>query len=87
MFRLVIDDVFDLTGGKQEPFMYGSLPGAAGLLFPATVVGSITSPPTAVSAVLAAYAAYIVKNRLAAVSSNAACAIEPRFQAARLPAD
>jgi tetratricopeptide (TPR) repeat protein len=27
MFRLVIDDVSDATGNKQEPFMYGSLPG------------------------------------------------------------
>jgi tetratricopeptide (TPR) repeat protein len=27
MFRLVIDDVFDATANKQEPFMYGSLPG------------------------------------------------------------
>jgi hypothetical protein len=25
MFRLVIDDVLDATGNKQEPFMYGSL--------------------------------------------------------------
>jgi hypothetical protein len=27
MFRLVRDDVLDATGNKQEPFMYGSLPG------------------------------------------------------------
>ena len=33
MFRLVIDDVFDLTGGKQEPFMYGSLPGRQDFYF------------------------------------------------------
>jgi hypothetical protein len=33
MFRLVIDDVFDLTGNKQEPFMYGSLPGRQNFYF------------------------------------------------------
>jgi hypothetical protein len=27
MFRLVRDDVVDATGNKQEPFLYGSLPG------------------------------------------------------------
>jgi tetratricopeptide (TPR) repeat protein len=27
LFRLVHDDVFDATGGRQEPFTYGSLPG------------------------------------------------------------
>ncbi len=27
LFRLVHDDVFDATGGHQEPFTYGSLPG------------------------------------------------------------
>jgi hypothetical protein len=35
---MVIDDVFDATGNKQELFMYGSLPGAAGLLFSPAVV-------------------------------------------------
>jgi len=33
MFRLVIDDVFDATGNKQEPFMYGSLPGRQDFYF------------------------------------------------------
>jgi tetratricopeptide (TPR) repeat protein len=33
MFRLVIDDVFDATGDKQEPFMYGSLPGRQDFYF------------------------------------------------------
>jgi hypothetical protein len=33
MFRLVIDDVIDLTGSKQEPFMYGSLPGRQDFYF------------------------------------------------------
>jgi hypothetical protein len=33
MFRLVIDDVFDATGSKQEPFMYGSLAGRQDFYF------------------------------------------------------
>ena len=33
MFRLVIDDVFDATWNKQEPFMYGSLPGRQDFYF------------------------------------------------------
>jgi hypothetical protein len=33
MFRLVIDDVFDVTESKQEPFMYGSLPGRQDFYF------------------------------------------------------
>jgi hypothetical protein len=33
MFRLVIDDVVDATGNKQEPFMYGSLPGRQDFYF------------------------------------------------------
>ena len=33
MFRLDIDDVFDATGSKQEPFMYGSLPGRQDFYF------------------------------------------------------
>ena len=27
LFRLIRDDVLGATGGKQEPFVYGSLPG------------------------------------------------------------
>jgi uncharacterized caspase-like protein len=33
MFRLVIDDVIDATGNKQEPFMYGSLTGRQDFYF------------------------------------------------------
>jgi hypothetical protein len=33
MFRLVIDDVLDATGNKQEPFMYGSLTGRQDFYF------------------------------------------------------
>jgi hypothetical protein len=33
MFRLVRDDVLDATGNKQEPFMYGSLPGRQNFYF------------------------------------------------------
>jgi uncharacterized caspase-like protein len=33
MFRLVIDDVLDATGNKQEPFMYGSLSGRQDFYF------------------------------------------------------
>jgi hypothetical protein len=42
MFRLVIDDVFDLTGNKQEPLHVRVLARATGLLFPLMVVASIT---------------------------------------------
>jgi uncharacterized caspase-like protein len=33
LFRLVIDDVLDATSNKQEPFMYGSLPGRQDFYF------------------------------------------------------
>jgi hypothetical protein len=33
MFRLVRDDVLDATGNKQEPFLYGSLPGRQSFQF------------------------------------------------------
>jgi uncharacterized caspase-like protein len=36
LFRLVRDDVLDATGNKQEPFVYGSLPGRHDFYFAAT---------------------------------------------------
>ena len=33
LFRLVRDDVLDATGNKQEPFVYGSLPGRQDFYF------------------------------------------------------
>jgi hypothetical protein len=33
VFRLVRDDVLEATGGQQEPFMYGSLPGREDFFF------------------------------------------------------
>jgi uncharacterized caspase-like protein len=33
IFRLVRDDVLDTTGGRQEPFTYGSLPGREDFYF------------------------------------------------------
>ena len=35
IFRLVRDDVMDATGGRQEPFTYGSLPGREDFFFAA----------------------------------------------------
>ena len=33
VFRLIRDDVLDSTGGRQEPFTYGSLPGREDFFF------------------------------------------------------
>jgi hypothetical protein len=33
LFRLVRDDVLDAMGKKQEPFVYGSLPGGQDFYF------------------------------------------------------
>jgi uncharacterized caspase-like protein len=36
VFRLVRDDVMEATAGRQEPFVYGSLPGSEDFYFVAT---------------------------------------------------
>lgn len=33
VFRLVRDDVMEATAGRQEPYMYGSLPGSEDFFF------------------------------------------------------
>ena len=33
VFRLVRDDVMEATAGRQEPFVYGALPGSENLYF------------------------------------------------------
>ena len=33
LFRLVRDDVMELTAGRQEPYTYGSLPGKEEFFF------------------------------------------------------
>jgi uncharacterized caspase-like protein len=33
LFRLVTEDVLDATGQKQQPFVYGSLPGREDFFF------------------------------------------------------
>lgn len=33
IFRLIRDDVMEATGGRQEPFIYGSLPGREDFFF------------------------------------------------------
>lgn len=52
LFRKVRDQVLENTGGKQEPFTYGSLPGRQIFLVPAaqqppTATPDTTKPPTA----------------------------------------
>jgi len=42
LFRLVRDDVMDVTQGQQEPFTYGSLPGREDFYF----MDSASSPPS-----------------------------------------
>jgi len=48
LFRLVRDDVLDATGRKQEPFVYGSLPGRQDFYFrPPAPAASPSMPPVA----------------------------------------
>ena len=42
----VRDDVLAMTGGQQEPFIYGSLGGATIALVPPTAATTIEAPPT-----------------------------------------
>lgn len=49
LFRLVRDTVFDMTGGDQEPFTYGSLPGQDFFLVPAAAPAT-AAPPAASAA-------------------------------------
>lgn len=44
LFRLVRDTVFDMTGGDQEPFTYGSLPGQDFFLVPAAAPAAGAQP-------------------------------------------
>jgi hypothetical protein len=46
-FGLIHDEVFDSTGHKQEPFLYGSLGGAFVSLVPQPVKVDIPAPPVA----------------------------------------
>lgn len=48
MFRKVRDTVYELTGGRQEPFTYGSLPGSDIFLVPKIELVTLT-PPTPAS--------------------------------------